>query len=427
MGLSTSHPNEENWNMSAHHVLASAVLALLMPASLLVGSQASLAESETDPLTETGAGTGAVSETAPNLSTSTDGTQVVRLQALPQVVQQGGRVASPDAAQAAITATVKPVAVGRQISLQVQRGLVWDWVDTVRQDAEGRVEFAAPAASDGQSLTYRVKAVHDQGLKTITSNPVSTARWLTPTWTDEFSGDALSPKWHHRGQNFEPQSLRTCSKGDPSAVEVAGGAVRLSVVKDLSRTDKCRATVRGDFVGTYAYRLNGHIGTEGAFSFRYGVAAARIKFHRQRGQHGGFWMQPVGGMFPGGAGHEIDVIEYFGDRHPLGGLATFVHRYEGTRMVKTGARVARGRSFLRSRRDGWSKNYHVFSVQWTPEMLIFRIDGKETYRIRGGISSAPQYPILSLLASDYEFPQMKDRQLPQHMYVDWIRVWETGS
>jgi hypothetical protein len=69
----------------------------------------------------------------------------------------------------------------------------------------------------------------------------------------------------------------------------------------------------------------------------------------------------------------------------------------------------------------------VFSVQWTPRKLIFRIDGKETWRIGGRVSQTQQYVILSLLASDYELPLMEDRQLPQHMYVDWVRVWETGA
>ena len=96
-------------------------------------------------------------------------------------------------------------------------------------------------------------------------------------------------------------------------------------------------------------------------------------------------------------------------------------------MVRVGGRIDDLRSYLRSRSDGWATKYHVFSVQWTPRMLIFRIDGKETIRIRGNISSVAQYPILSLLSSDYEIPRITDSQLPQHMYVDWVRVWETGA
>ena len=66
----------------------------------------------------------------------------------------------------------------------------------------------------------------------------------------------------------------------------------------------------------------------------------------------------------------------------------------------------------------------MFSVEWTPQAYIFRIDGQETWRTRKGVSGQPQYPILSLLASDYELSYMKDRQLPQHMYVDWLRIWQ---
>ncbi|QIK74579.1 glycoside hydrolase family 16 protein [Nocardioides piscis] len=373
------------------------------------------------------AGDDAAPELPASTSLVTDGGQQVRLQVLPQVVQQGPRVADPDTARAALTATVEPVRVGRRIRLQVQVGTAWTSVAIERQDARGRVEFAAPAARRGQPLTYRVKAAKIGGLAAVESGTVSTSRWTTPTWTDEFSGTALSPDWSFRGLDYEEDSLRRCSKAGVEAVRVARGAVRLSVVKDPARTTKCKARKDGKVVGKYAYRLNGHIGTQGGFDFTYGVAAARIKFHRSRGQHGAFWMQPVSGNYPGSPGHEIDIIEYFGDHHPRGGLTSFIHRYEDGVEVRRGARVANFGSFLAGRRDGWSKNFHVFSVEWTPRLLVFRIDGRETGRIRGGISSVAQYPILSLLASDYEIPHMRDRQLPQHMYVDWIRVWETGS
>jgi beta-glucanase (GH16 family) len=261
----------------------------------------------------------------------------------------------------------------------------------------------------------------------VKSDPVSTARWLDPTWTDEFSGTHLDPVWNHRGREYAHASRRSCAKGDPSAVSVGGGAVRLSVITDPEATSRCRIEGRDARAGRFAYRLNGHIGTQGAFSFRYGVAAARVKFQRLRGQHGAFWLQPVDGMHPGALGSEIDVAEYFGDRHPRGGLASFMHRYEGKRRVATGGWIPRSRSYLQSRHDGWSKNYHVFSVEWTPRQLVFRIDGRETGRMRGRISAVRQFPVLSLISANYEIPKIDERRLPQHMYVDWVRVWETGD
>ena len=398
--------------MSARRALGAIALSLLVPASLVLVSA-----------------TGSATETSGDSAASTSGRssaqQTVRLVAWPQIVQPGGRVASPDDAKAAFTATIEPIEAGRKVRLQLRRGSSWQTVATVSQNRAGRAEFAARASMNGQALTYRVKAASFRGLPSVKSSTVSTERWLTPTWTDEFSGDSLAKAWNYRGKTYEPQSLRRCSRGSSKAVRVGGGALRLSVLRDPSRLVTCPALRRGEIAGRYAYRLNGHIGTDNAFSFRYGVAAARIKFPQIRGQHGSFWMQPVGGMYPGGTGHEIDVTEFFGAKAKRSGLFSYIHRYEGGRIVKTGTTIPD--TFLHGPRDGWGKNFHVFSVQWTPRTLIFRIDGKETWRIGGRISRVPQYLILSLLSSDYELPQIQDRQLPQHMYVDWVRVWETGG
>jgi beta-glucanase (GH16 family) len=391
-----------------------AATALLLPASLLAGGQ-------------TGSAADSVDDVPASVSVRATGHQRIRLEALPPVVQPGGAVASPSAARSAVVATLRPVRPGRRVQLQVQEGESWRAVTTRRQDRLGRVQFAAAAAVDGKPLTYRVKAMASRSTSPVKSAPVSTARWLDATWTDEFDGSHLDPVWNHRGREYADGSRRSCAKGDPSAVSVGGGAVRLSVIKDPDATTRCRIEGRDAREGRFAYRLNGHIGTQHAFAFRYGVAAARVKFHRLRGQHGAFWLQPVDGMQAGALGTEIDVVEYFGDHHPQGGLASFMHRYEGKRRIASGGWIPNSRSFLASRDDGWSKNYHVFSVEWTPRMLVFRIDGKETGRLRGKVSAVPQFPILSLIAANYEIPKIKEKRLPQHMYVDWVRVWETGG
>ena len=399
--------------MSARRVLAGSALALLMPASLLAWTESGSASSASDN----------TSNVAPATSVRLAAKQRVKIEALPQIVQQGRGTASPDSAKAAVTATIRPVRTGRPVKLQVRKGSSWKTVSTVKQDAKGRAQFAAAASKGGKALEYRVQAPAFKGLPATDSKSVTTTKWLTPTYTDQFLGSSLGPDWYHRGGEYEPQSSRNCAKGSPSAVKVGGGAVRLSVINDPARNDLCVAA-RGTNKAKFAYRLQGHIGNNAA-AFKYGVIAARMKMHSSRGQHTSFWMQPIDGNIPSSKGHEIDVVEYFGDKHTQGGMTSFIHRYQGSRAVKLGSWIKSPESFLANRRAGWSKNYHVFSVQWTPTTLIFRIDGKETWRISGGISRELQVPILSILASDYELSLMKDKQLPQHAYVDWLRVWET--
>lgn len=398
--------------MSARRVLTGSVIALLMPASLLMATQTGSASDDT---------TDATTQTTYRVK------QRAKLVPMPQIAQQGKRVARADAAKAALTATIKPVRVGRPVKLQVKRGSAWKTVSKRKQDRKGRVEFVSAAAKGGEGLDYRVLALPYQGLKAVKSRSVSTERWLEASFTDEFTGTTLDPIWSHRGQSYEPTSLRNCTKGDPRAVDVEGGTVRLSVMKDPDRSAKCVARKDGKSTGKFAYRIQGHIGTQGAYSFKYGFAAARIKMHKSRGQHGGFWMLPdrtVPGVGPKD-GAEIDAIEYFGDKHPQGGLTSFTYHHSGNKEIKTGDWIENPTSFLKNRRDGWSKNYHVFSVEWTPNAYIFRIDGRETWRSTKGVSKVPEFPILSLLASDYEISQIgSDRKLPQTMQVDWLRVWE---
>ncbi|MDR7255141.1 beta-glucanase (GH16 family) [Nocardioides sp. BE266] len=400
--------------MPARRILTLGTISLLVPLALLSTPSAGSADDTGEPV-------------VPSESAHSAHGQRIRVQALPQIVQQGREVAGPDDASTAVVATIKPVRPGRRVWLQVQHGDTWASVARTRQDRRGRAEFAAAARVDGRAATYRVRAFAAGRLPALTSDPVSTARWLDATFTDEFSGTELRPVWNHRGRDYAHGSRRSCTKGDPRAVRVGGGALRLSVLEDPDATKRCRVKGRDAVPGRFAYRLNGHVGTEGEFSFRYGVAAARVKFQRLRGQHGAFWLQAPGGVYPGATGTEIDVVEYFGDHHPQGGLATFMHRYEGRRKVTTGGWIPEQASYLANRQDGWSKGYHVFSVEWTPRLLVFRIDGRETGRMRQGVSAVRQFPILSLIAANYEIPKIKEKRLPQHMYVDWVRVWETGT
>ncbi|QIK74490.1 glycoside hydrolase family 16 protein [Nocardioides piscis] len=401
----------------SHRALAGSLAALLMPTSLLMVSVTTSADAAQSPTS--------------NQQLARKAKSKAKLSALPQIVQQGKKPASASSAKAALVAKIKPAKAGRPVVLQVQKGKTWKTAGKTKLTKKGLAEFGAPISKGGKPLKYRVTAGKFKGAAPVKSKPVSTSKWLDATWTDEFSSSTLNPAWIHRSTGYEPTSLRECSRGDAKAVSVGGGTVKLSVIKDPARlNEKCVAKKDGKSTGSYAYRLLGHIGTEGSFSFKYGFAAARIKMHKSRGQHGGFWMQPTGvtnksSNNPKDTGAEIDIIEYFGDKHPEGGLTSFIYSQNSSgAAVKTGSWIKDSKSFLKNRRDGWSKNYHVFSVEWTPSAYIFRIDGQETWRTKVGVSGQQQFPILSLLASDYEISQGGDSKLPQTMAVDWVRVWQ---
>jgi hypothetical protein len=353
--------------------------------------------------------------------------QTVEVTVLPPIVQPGAEPASSDEAQAAVQASFTPAREGRPAVLERRQGGTWEEVATAEQDADGVVEFVVEGDSDA-GATYRVSAEGSDGLDAVTS-ATAAEPWGEPDFDDEFEGDAISADWLNRGEDYNPDGLRTCARASGEAVEVSGGTLGLSVMLDEDRAgERCRAkNAKGKGIGTYDYRLNGHIMTNGHF-FRYGVLAARIKFQQRQGQHSSLWMQPAiseSTTDSGKGGAEIDVIEWFGEGVRQGGLASFIYMLTPDGPEKVGGMLEDPDRYLTGQDDSWFEDYHVFSVEWTPEEYVFRIDGKETWRTSQGISHQPEYPILSILSSDYELRHLgKDTNLPQTMNVDWLKFWE---
>ena len=399
--------------------VATAVLAL---------APFALACSSDQPQPDGGRPTSSVSPTAPPAtpsSTADAGKQTAQLLMHPPLAQPGRTPQSPDGAESSMTGVFTPALEGREVLLQKQSGEQWVTTGSSEESDQGLAEFNGPTtAAGGGALRYRVVASEQGELPAVGSDAASTDEFGAPDFTDEFSGTSLGSAWADRLQGYSAESGRTCSESDPRAVQVGGGTVRLSVLSDPDQAAKC--TYEGK---QYDYRLNGHIGTEGAQSFTYGYAAARIKFQKERGQHGAFWMQPASREAEEGdaklTGAEIDVIEWFGENQPQGGLTSFAYHYpdDGAEGV-TGEKVG---GFLKHPDQygaDWADKYHVFSVEWTPESYIFRIDGHETFRTSEGVSGQPEYLILSLLSSDYELANLDEDKLPQAMSVDWVRYWE---
>ena len=337
------------------------------------------------------------------------------VQVLPQLSATGDDPEAADDASWVVDATAADVEEGTAVTLYAKSADgAWDDVSEGETDKDGAVALTASEAGD-------LLLVVGDGDGAIGAE-ASTNDAPQPTFTDDFDKDSVDEPgglWFTRDQGYI--GVRACSRADASGAEVGDGVLQLSVIEDPDSRECQLPGKRKKFPA----RLNGHVGTEGTYGFTYGFAAARIRTQSARGQHAAFWMQAVGGQQDGGpkkGGAEIDVTEYFGDDHPQGGLTSFTYYLD-----KAGKKQTEGGWLpnVDELGDDWASSYHVFSVEWTPEEYVFRIDGQVTQRIEGETSGRDEFLILSLLSSDYELPRFNGK-LPESMEVDWARVWETG-
>ena len=178
--------------------------------------------------------------------------------------------------------------------------------------------------------------------------------------------------------------------------------------------------------------VSGRIDTKTKFAFTYGRAAARMKLAAGEGLWPAFWALGDGRWPDTG---EIDIMEHVGDP-TWTSVALHGPGYFGdTPLVK--------RALVRSASiDDW----HVYSVDWTPDSLVFKTDDRETYRVTKKMVEQygqwafdnPKHLIVNLaLGGDYPFgvnktntpyrglPETTVRAIQQNkvqILVDWIRV-----
>ena len=354
---------------------------------------------------------------------SKDGTDAapddVTAVALP-AVSQPGALPRPGVGGGLVVVRVRPASPGVVVRLERREDAGWRTVDEAPQDRSGHAPF--PRLHADGTAQYRA-VVPGTGARGRSAT-VEVEPWRQ-VFADDFDGSALdSTTWDYRQLGlYNDDGGRECSKSDQSAVDVADGTLRLLVRADQARAgEECVSAE-----GTHDYYLNGHVSTEGRFAFTYGVAAARVRFQEGRGQHGAFWMQRQVPAVPGdaeGSGAEIDVAEFFGEGYPQGGLASFVYYLNKDNEDEKIGGVHPGATRQLPQGDDWWRSYHVFSVEWTPERYVFRVDGRESFRTDEAVSGVDQFLVLSLLTSDWELHRLDRTRLPSQMDVDWVRVWQ---
>lgn len=184
--------------------------------------------------------------------------------------------------------------------------------------------------------------------------------------------------------------------------------------------------------------ISGRIDSRGKFEFTHGTAAARIRMTEGAGLWPAWWMLGSGRWPETG---EIDIMEYVGEPDWTG-VALHGPGYSGeTPLVN--------KAYFHDMPDVTS--WHVYSVDWTPQEFLFRIDGRLVYRATRAMVEhygkwafdEPKFLILNFaLGGAYPFktngvkepyngiPQStvdKIRAGESKMLIDWVRITKNNK
>lgn len=114
--------------------------------------------------------------------------------------------------------------------------------------------------------------------------------------------------------------------------------------------------------------ISGRLNTKDKLEFTYGTAAARIKMTEGKGLWPAWWLLGTGNWPQTG---EIDIMEFVGESEWVN-AAIHGPGYSGNTPF-----VKRDSSMMIDPVTNW----HVYSVDWSPETIVFKIDGRTFYTV----------------------------------------------
>jgi beta-glucanase (GH16 family) len=259
----------------------------------------------------------------------------------------------------------------------------------------GRHQAPRRRRSSAPGLAVAIGAL----LMVMIGSAVALGRDPAPVFSDEFNGTQVDfAKWRSGypwGCTSDTTGERQCYS--PEAVAVRDGRLVIEADRDKG--------------GRLPYR-SGMLVSYPGFSQRYGSFELRARLPRGKGLWPAFWLlsKPVGTWPP-----ELDVMEQFGSEPATVLMAQHYRDAAGGERKRT--RTWTGPDF--------TAGFHTFGLSWSPESIVWYVDGVERYRSERDIPTEEMYVLVNLAVGG-EAPGDPDAttRFPSRMEVDYLRVWE---
>jgi beta-glucanase (GH16 family) len=237
-------------------------------------------------------------------------------------------------------------------------------------------------------------------------------------WEDNFEGTKLdTTKWTLI--NTKPSERASAWNrhmiNDPRVYSVRDGSLYLTAIKNPGIENDPRPY------------LTGGVDSKGKFHFLYGKAEIRARKECAQGAWPALWMMPEAAFY-GGWPHsgEIDIMEHLNFE---GNIHYNVHtRYVDVVKNKTNPRSGSAATLADV------TQWNVYGLEWYPDVLVWTLNGKETFRYPRLENSDPEqvqwpfdksfYFILSQQLGGSWVGEVNPDQLPVSMIIDWVRVYQ---
>ena len=245
--------------------------------------------------------------------------------------------------------------------------------------------------------------------KVVNSHKFDAVKAWKLTFLENFEGTSLNKEnWLTRFYYGDTLLHDTFSLSDDKHFITDGTNLKIdnSILKIETRrenaTGKAWNPLAGFIPKDFEY-TSGLVNTGKSFRQQYGKFQAKIKVGDNGAITHAFWL--VGNQIM----PQVDIMKYTNGK-------VLLSNFWGNITEKDGIH----RSIHQHSNGKLKSGFFIYELEWTPQELIWRINGLELKRETNGIPSEPMY--IQLSSGIYN--DISNQTFPTTMEIDWVKVYE---
>jgi len=243
-------------------------------------------------------------------------------------------------------------------------------------------------------------------------------------WSDEFDGQGAidTNKWHHQTQLpngsswYNGEIQHYTNRADNSYV--SNGTLKIVARKEtfsdqgvtLTHTS---ARLNSKFAFTYGY-----VEIRAQLPTGVGTWPAMWTLGQNITEPGGFW-EPTHGTTSWPYCGEIDIMEHWGSNQNYVQSAMHTPSSFGNTVNKGGQTISTA-----------SSAFHVYALEWTPERMVFSVDGNVHYIYEPAVQNGETWPFDAnqyILLNVAVLPDILPSFTQSILEIDYVRVFQNPA
>ena len=264
---------------------------------------------------------------------------------------------------------------------------------------------------------------------TLLNTQAQTKKGWKLTWQDEFNYTGLpdSTKWNYEVGHIRNNEQQYYTRARKENIWVNNGMLCITGRKEVFSNEFYQAAISDwrhkDSIAQYT---SASINTFGKTAWKYGRIEVRAKLPHGGGIWPAIWMmgedrKQVGWPKCG----EIDIMEFIGN-HPTDIYST-IHFPDSLKTSRSSGSKINDSTV--------SNSFHTYALEWDENKIDIWFDHKRIHHFiidSAGSFAAPTFRkpfcLLLNLAMGANWPgPIDDAVLPQHYFIDYVRVYEPAN